>query len=201
MFGYIYLTENVITGKKYIGQKRGNFCPMYKGSGVYLKEALNLYGKENFIVSLIEEAKDVIELNDKERYWISYYNAAESDDFYNLSTGGDCWGSPKSSSTREKIRQKALGRPAPNKGIPNPKASEMMLKNNPMKKPEVAAKCSASLKGKPSPHKIIKKFTWNCKWCQKTHEDFDTIKKRKAANFCNKSCAASFSNTKRKKDK
>ena len=47
MFGYIYVTENAITGKKYIGQKRGNFCPMYKGSGVHLKEALKFYGKEN----------------------------------------------------------------------------------------------------------------------------------------------------------
>ena len=172
---------------------------MYKGSGIYLKEALKVYGKDNFIVSLIEEAQDVTELNDKERYWISHYDAASSDDFYNLSMGGDCWGSPKSASTREKIRQKALGRPSSNKGIPNPGARERMKKNNPMKNPEIAAKVSAYLKGRISPCKITQKFTWNCKWCQKMHEDFDTVKKRKYANFCNKSCAASFSNVKRKK--
>lgn len=107
------------------------------------------------------------------------------------------YGCKHSLETRKILSEKAKGRVAPNKGIPNPKQKEKMTFNNPMKNPEVAAKVSLSKTGKPSPNKINKTFTWYCKWCNKEHTDRDIVKKRKAANFCNKSCAASFSNTNR----
>jgi len=37
MYGYIYETTNLINGKKYIGQSKGKFKPLYLGSGVVLK--------------------------------------------------------------------------------------------------------------------------------------------------------------------
>lgn len=94
MFGYIYMTENLINHKKYIGQKKSNkfLENKYLGSGTYLKNAIKKYGKENFKVCLIDTAESFEELNEKEIYYISKYNAVNSDEFYNMSTGGVLFG-------------------------------------------------------------------------------------------------------------
>ena len=42
----IYITKNLITGKKYIG-KDSNNNPEYLGSGALLLEDIQEYGKEN----------------------------------------------------------------------------------------------------------------------------------------------------------
>lgn len=93
MYGYIYETINLITGKKYIGQKVNSIFlkEKYLGSGIYLKRAVNKYGKENFKVRLIEECNSQEELNNKEIYWINYYNAIESSNYYNIGAGGLGW--------------------------------------------------------------------------------------------------------------
>lgn len=90
MFGYIYITTNKLNGKRYIGQKTspvflGN---KYLGSGEALQLAINKYGKQSFEVELIEECNSRHELNIREAYYISYYNAVKSPDFYNLKEGG-----------------------------------------------------------------------------------------------------------------
>lgn len=36
MYGYTYITTNLINGKKYIGKKKGYFKEYYLGSGRYL---------------------------------------------------------------------------------------------------------------------------------------------------------------------
>jgi group I intron endonuclease len=199
MKGYIYITTNLINGKKYIGQKRGNFNPSYKGSGIKLKSAFKKYGKSAFDSVLLEEV-EISELNEKEIFWINHYNAVIDDNFYNLSSGGKSWGSPRSKETREKIRQKALGRPAWNKGKQNLIASERMKNNNPMKNPEVVKKVQLKLKGKLSSNKILDNFKWNCKECKKEYEEYNTAHNR-LHQFCNKSCSASYSNKHRYKHK
>lgn len=90
MYGYIYLTENMINHKKYIGQKKSNefLQNKYLGSGTYLKNAINKYGKQNFNVTLLDTAETFDELNEKEIYYINKYNAVYSDNFYNMSPGG-----------------------------------------------------------------------------------------------------------------
>ena len=45
---YIYLTTNLINGKKYIGKHFGAICDSYLGSGTLLQRAIAKYGKENF---------------------------------------------------------------------------------------------------------------------------------------------------------
>ena len=45
---YIYLTTNLINGKKYIGKHYGELNDDYLGSGNLIKLAINKYGKENF---------------------------------------------------------------------------------------------------------------------------------------------------------
>lgn len=91
MYGYIYETTNLVNGKKYIGQHKSNkFDNWYLGSGVILKKAIKKYGKENFRTRIIEKIntnKD--DLNNREIYWIEYYNAVKSKKYYNNSCGGE----------------------------------------------------------------------------------------------------------------
>lgn len=88
-YGFVYITTNLVNDKKYIGQKSytGKW-KTYLGSGTIIKQAINKYGKENFQREIIEECKTLDELNNKEIYWINYYNAVQSDDFYNIVEGG-----------------------------------------------------------------------------------------------------------------
>lgn len=92
MYGFIYITTNHINNKKYIGKKkydRRNDWEKYLGSGIILKNAINKYGKENFSKEIIEECETLDDLNIREKYWINYYNAIKSDEFYNIASGGD----------------------------------------------------------------------------------------------------------------
>lgn len=59
------------------------------GSGITLKNAIEKYGKENFKKEIIEECSSKEELDKREIYWINYYNAVQSTQFYNISKGGD----------------------------------------------------------------------------------------------------------------
>ena len=67
--GYIYLTENIVNGKCYIGKRlKPKFNPKYHGSGKVLMKAINKYGKENFITQPIEWVYDRELLGDREKY-------------------------------------------------------------------------------------------------------------------------------------
>ena len=88
MIGYIYKTTNLINNKIYIGKKKGKFTEKYKGSGKYLKNAINKYGIENFKVEIIEYCETLEEQNEKEKYWIAYYRNKNAE-MYNIADGGD----------------------------------------------------------------------------------------------------------------
>ena len=80
----IYITFNLINGKKYIGShitedKNDN----YLGSGIYLKKAIKKYGIHNFKKEIIHEASDSIDMKLKEEYYINLYDAYYSKDYYN----------------------------------------------------------------------------------------------------------------------
>lgn len=85
---YVYLTTNLINNKKYIGQHYGELEDSYLGSGNIFKKALVKYGKNNFKKTILEICQDYNSLNIAEKKWIQYYNAVDSDNFYNIATGG-----------------------------------------------------------------------------------------------------------------
>lgn len=90
MNGYIYITTNLINGKKYIGRKQSEtfLGNKYLGSGVYFKKAVEKHGAENFSVELIESCSTYEELVERETYYIKLNDAVNSDKFYNESYGG-----------------------------------------------------------------------------------------------------------------
>lgn len=90
---YIYLTTNLINGKKYIGKRSTTKCFEedidYLGSGKYIKQAIKKYGKENFKKELLEECFDQKINNKREKYWVEFYKAySDNNNFYNIVPGG-----------------------------------------------------------------------------------------------------------------
>lgn len=88
--GVIYKATCNITGKSYIGQtidfeRRKQEHLTAKDDYVFHK-ALRKYGSNNFSWAILEECEDTF-LNERERYWISYYNTFKEG--YNLTEGGD----------------------------------------------------------------------------------------------------------------
>lgn len=87
MYGYIYKTTNLINNKFYIGQHKNNKNnPYYLGSGKILKYAIEKYGKENFIIEILEKCNSRKELNEREKYWIA---TLKNENCYNISDGGN----------------------------------------------------------------------------------------------------------------
>lgn len=93
--GKIYLITNDINSKAYIGQtiqslnKRFNGHCCYsksdKSINMYIKRAIHKYGRDHFSISLIEECP-IDKMNEREQYWINYYNSYNEG--YNLTLGG-----------------------------------------------------------------------------------------------------------------
>jgi len=91
-YGFIYMTTNMINGKKYIGQKKldtGSRWKSYLGSGYHLMMSIKKYGKENFSREIIAIAYSFDQLNELEHKFINYHNAVESEDYYNKIDGGE----------------------------------------------------------------------------------------------------------------
>jgi group I intron endonuclease len=87
----IYKTTNIVNGKFYVGKDVKN-KKSYLGSGKLLKQAIRKYGKENFKKEIIEYCTDMVQLEEREVYWIEKLDAVNKG--YNLTeggTGGDTW--------------------------------------------------------------------------------------------------------------
>ena len=105
MFGYVYITTNLINGKKYIGKRSlPEFDTKYLGSGKLLKRAIKKYGRENFKCEVIKWCETEEDLNNSERYYIKQYNAQKNNMFYNISEGGD-WGNVTRGMTTEEYEE------------------------------------------------------------------------------------------------
>lgn len=86
---FVYLTTNLINQKKYIGYHYGTENDAYLGSGVILNHAIKKYGRSNFYKQVIQYYPDEYSCKEGEKYWIEYYNAVSSSEFYNLLEGGE----------------------------------------------------------------------------------------------------------------
>ena len=95
MRGFIYKITNKINGKSYIGQtiqsvkeRFYQHCAIKCGQAILnmaIHKAINKYGKSNFTIEVIEEVEST-NLNDRERYWIRYYDSYNNG--YNSTEGG-----------------------------------------------------------------------------------------------------------------
>jgi len=107
----IYKTTNIINGKIYIGKYKGK-NRFYFGSGKLIRQAIQKYGKENFIRETLEEGiVDPIILDEREIYWIKYYHSRDRGIGYNIAEGGRGNSNP-SEETRRLISEGAKGKPS-----------------------------------------------------------------------------------------
>lgn len=97
MYGIIYRATNKINGKVYIGQTVRSLAERiyyhyYRADNeleitkTHFINAIRKYGKDNFEWEEIDSAENQAELNEKEQYWIEFYNSVENG--YNIQAGG-----------------------------------------------------------------------------------------------------------------
>lgn len=111
-YGFIYITTNMVNGKRYLGRRKfSEDWKYYLGSGKVFRRAIKEYGRENFIRHIIDIAYTEEELNQKEYDYSVEFDVVESDDWYNLVYGGGTTtGYKMSDETKEKIGNKAKAR-------------------------------------------------------------------------------------------
>lgn len=99
MNGYIYIIKNTINDKAYIGQtsrtiqarfqQHINAALRNETDGMIIYNAIRKYGADKFYVEEVERV-NIDLLNEKEKYWIQYYNTLTPNG-YNIREGGeDC---------------------------------------------------------------------------------------------------------------
>lgn len=125
---WIYKITNIQNNKVYIGQ---SIRPINQRFQRHINDALNnildthfarairKYGKENFIIKEIDTANTQEELNEKEQYWIKYYNSV-IDGYNETDAISKCGGNTYQSKTekemeiiKNKIRQTKIGNKNP----------------------------------------------------------------------------------------
>ena len=126
---WIYKITNIQNNKIYIGQ---TIRPVQQRFNRHLNDALHnildthfarairKYGKNNFIIEIIDTAQNQQELTKKEQYWIQYYNSIQNG--YNETDAiSKCGGNTYKSKTakemeviKEKIRKTKIGKNNPN---------------------------------------------------------------------------------------
>jgi group I intron endonuclease len=87
----IYKIQNKIDGKIYIGQTKKQLSRRIAEHILfdsYIGKALRKYGIQSFEISVIDEAADRETLNDKELFWICFYDCKYPNG-YNFTDGGD----------------------------------------------------------------------------------------------------------------
>lgn len=94
IYGIIYCAYNKINQKRYIGQTIQRLCERKnahytKNPDIYFHRALHKYAKEDFVWSVIDTAQSKNELDEKEAFWIKYYDTLDPTKGYNLLPGGD----------------------------------------------------------------------------------------------------------------
>jgi group I intron endonuclease len=155
MYGIIYLIQNAINGKKYIGQttqglkrrKAEHIRYARKGYDSHLYKAIRFYGEEKFIFTEIGYADDQDSLNEKEKYYIKLYKTDKKRLGYNKTLGGE--GGIPTQETREKLSDARKGKKNHMWGKPSNQRRRIICEQNLVIYDSIDA-CAKNLNLKPS---------------------------------------------------
>ncbi len=120
---HVYKATNKINGKVYIGitsdlvrRKRQHNNSRYGSKNTVFSRALSKYGWDSFQWDVIETCPSVSEANDRERFWINYYNSIAPFGYNICSGGGGTQGfsHPQTLESRLKISAALKGRTVSN---------------------------------------------------------------------------------------
>jgi group I intron endonuclease len=151
---YIYKITNLVNNKPYVGKTGKTIEKRWKehyyearrwqkcaetgtnfGYNSRLYPAMTKYGYENFNIQLLEETASVEEMNQREQYWIDFYDARNNG--YNIAAGGHggffsgCKHTPEAI---EKIRKAGTGRKMPPEAVAKTAAAKLGRKASPEKR-------------------------------------------------------------------
>lgn len=95
-YGRIYIIRNTVNDKVYVGQThvsiklrfQNHLSAARRGLDYVIGKAIRKYGEDKFYVELLEECL-IEELNEREKYWISFFKATDNRFGYNMSVGGN----------------------------------------------------------------------------------------------------------------
>jgi group I intron endonuclease len=96
IYGFIYLVENLVNGKMYVGQttsssKRESAHLCGTSQCPAINAAVNKYGRDSFDFVLLEACSSIEQSNDREIYWINTLNTLAPYG-YNIRDGGEAGG-------------------------------------------------------------------------------------------------------------
>jgi len=111
IYNFCYITTNLINGKKYVGDhSTNNLSDGYLGSGKNLKKEIELYGKLNFKLEILEFFSSKKDAYSAQKKYIKLYKTHESYGGYNKNFSGGQWASIPSIETRQKISNGCKGK-------------------------------------------------------------------------------------------
>lgn len=87
-FSCIYLWTNLVNGKKYVGQTTCFYRRMktyrYTYPNAYMEHAVKKHGLDNFDITILERDVPLDKLDEREQYWLDYYQSYDMDKGYNI---------------------------------------------------------------------------------------------------------------------
>lgn len=87
-FSCIYLWTNLVNGKKYVGQTtcfhRRMKTYRYTYPNAYMEHAVKKHGIDNFDITILERDVPLDKLDEREQYWLDYYQSYDADKGYNI---------------------------------------------------------------------------------------------------------------------
>lgn len=186
-YGFIYITTNMIDGRRYIGQKVfDNRWKYYLGSGVHFTRALKKYDRKNFIRNIVAIAYSQKELNELEKQWINNYNAVNDNSFYNIAKGGQY--NPWNEKTQEEILEirKKISNTLKGRKLSEETKKKLKETSSGRKHTEESKlKMSNAQKGKKLSKETIQKILNSRKWYKPSEETKRKIGEKSKGNKYN----------------
>lgn len=128
-YSCIYLWTNLANGKKYVGQAHSFYNRMKQYQmgffNKYMKKAINKYGVDNFDITILEKDVPFDNLDDREQYWLDFYESYKSKNGYNICQfAGTTFGFRHSEESKKKMSEKLKER------YNNPENREKLMGEN-----------------------------------------------------------------------
>ena len=110
----IYKITNTINGKCYIGKSENlgkrikyHICSLKNGNNknTHMQNAYDHYGTGTFELEILEELSNTDDINEREKYWIKFYNSNNPEYGYNKTEGGDGGNSYQNVLSQEQIEE------------------------------------------------------------------------------------------------
>lgn len=113
-FSCIYLWKNLNNGKLYVGQAQNFYIRMkqyYRNEEKHrlIGKAICKYGFNNFDISVLEKV-EIDLLDEREQYWMDYYNSYDLSVGYNISpTAGSSRGVKHTEEFKRQVSNRLIG--------------------------------------------------------------------------------------------